>query len=198
MKWEQDLIRDIRTHSGYDDADWPGYMMTDIEVSDCNLAAVEQRFMPIRNQCRAILEIGIHRNATRSVAEIFFRNKLDSTVYVGIDIEDKSYLNNPSKNIYTIKNDSSNYEQNMQIIRSLGVTQFDFIFIDGWHSINQVMRDWEYTSILSDYGIVGFHDTNIHPGPQRFVGGLDLNKWHVEHNVCPGNDWGVGFARKKL
>lgn len=199
MKWEQDLVRDIRTHSGYDDVDGPEWGYSTIELSDCNLVAVEQRFLSIQNRCRAILEIGIHRNANRSVAEVFFKHKLDSCIYVGIDIDDKSYLNDPAKNIYTIKNDSSNYEQNMQIIRSLGVTQFDFIFIDGWHSINQCLRDWEYTNILSDYGIVGFHDVRIHPGPYKFITALDTNKWHVEDNVCRyGSDWGIGFARKKL
>jgi predicted O-methyltransferase YrrM len=116
---------------------------------------------------------------------------------VGIDIEDKSYLNNPAKNIFTIQADSSNIEANMQLIKSLGVRHFDFIFIDGWHSINQCLRDWEYTSMLSDDGIVGFHDTRIHPGPHRFMTSLKTQVWHVEENVCRyGEDWGIGFARK--
>ena len=197
MKWEQDLVRDVRTHSAYDDNDWPGYLISNIEVSDCNLSAVESRFLSVRDRCRAILEIGIHRNSTRSVAEIFFKHKLQSTAYVGIDLDNKSYLNNPAQNIFTIQADSSNFDANMQIIRGLGITEFDFIFIDGYHSINQVLRDWEYTRYLSDYGIVGMHDTNIHPGPQRFVSSLDTTKWDVEPNVCLGYDWGVGFAKKK-
>lgn len=199
-KWQKDLAYDIRTNTYFDDVDWIGFGVSDQEITDCNIAALSQRFMSVRDNCRAILDIGIHRqaNGARSLTEIFLQNKFDSTIYVGIDVEDRTYLNNPAKNIFTIKADSSDYEANMQLIKSLGIIEFDFIFIDGWHSINQCLKDWEYTNILSDHGIVGFHDTRVHPGPQRFLAALDTNKWHVEHNVCnTGSDWGIGFVKKK-
>jgi predicted O-methyltransferase YrrM len=74
--------------------------------------------------------------------------------------------------------------------------KFDFIFIDGWHSINQVLRDWEYTNLLSDNGVVGFHDVSCHPGPKAFINALDATKWEILKNCCP-KDWGVAFARKR-
>lgn len=210
MKWETDLVKDIRTHTEFDDEDGGvphplgyghyidenGYAIYPEEVTDCNRQSLLQQFMRVRDKAKAILEIGIGRNAEKSFAYVFFNSKKKDTYYVGLDIDDRTFLNDPSKNIYTIRDDSSNYEQNLSRFKELGVEKFDFIFIDGWHSINQVLRDWEYTNLLADGGIVGFHDTSCHPGPNNFVNALDSEKWVVEKNMCP-NDWGIGFAWKK-
>ena len=80
--------------------------------------------------------------------------------------------------------------------KTKGVIKIDFLFIDGWHTINQVKRDWEFTKFLSANGIVGFHDTSCHPGPKRFLEALDTEKWNVIPNTCPA-DWGIGFVWAK-
>jgi hypothetical protein len=204
MKWEQDLVRDIRTGTEYDDRDttdsriphpdpsgWPWE-----EVTDANRQAIKERFLKVRDNCKAILEIGVCRNEKDSITHIFLDNKLDETVYVGIDLDDKSFLNNPDKNIWTIQGSSSSVPEAMEIFKQLGITEFGFIFIDGWHSINQVMTDWEYTQMLSTNGIVGLHDVSSHPGPALFIKALNKDIWEVEENTCP-RDHGVGFAWKK-
>lgn len=211
MKWEKDLIKDIRTNSPMDDIDGGiiphprGYSHTfdsygrvvyPIEVTECNRASLLNKFEKIKDKCNAILEIGVARNNEESFCHVFLKNKKKECVYIGIDIEDRSFINDEEKNIYTIKDSSSNYSSNLEKFKELGVDKFDFIFIDGWHSINQVLRDWEYTNILSDHGIIGFHDTSCHPGPYYFIRNLDLEKWEVEQNCCP-DDWGIGFAWKK-
>jgi hypothetical protein len=58
------------------------------------------------------------------------------------------------------------------------------------------LRDWEYTNLLTDNGIVGFHDVSCHPGPYYFVKNLNRDKWLVGENCCP-YDWGVSFVSKK-
>ena len=78
----------------------------------------------------------------------------------------------------------------------MGVEKFDFIFIDGDHSVNQVLRDWEYSNLLNDGGIVGFHDTSHHTGPYLFIKNLNTDIWDVVENACP-QDYGIGFATKK-
>jgi hypothetical protein len=201
MIWEQDLVRDIRTgHRAYDDADGglphPRGYDGRVEFSDCNRANLETYFGKVRDNCRAILEIGVCRNGSASSTHVFLNNKLLETVYVGIDLDDKSFLNDPAKNIHTIQNTSSDIEGNMAKIKALGVEQFDFIFIDGWHSINQVLIDWEYTQWLGPTGIVGFHDVSCHPGPNQFVKAMNIDKWTVIINTCP-DDWGIGFAWKR-
>jgi hypothetical protein len=200
-KWKDDLIKDIRTgDSRFDNSDGSlDELRTyhgQIEVTKANRDALEEYFLRVKDTALAILEIGISRNGPDSFTQVFLKNKKDSTIYIGIDIDNKSYLDDKIKNIYTIQNSSSNIDENMSIARAYGVDKFDFIFIDGWHSINQVLTDWEYTRWLSDTGIVGFHDTASHPGPYYFINAVDKNKWNVVENCCP-DDWGVGFVWKK-
>jgi hypothetical protein len=197
MKWEKDLVRDIRTGRAFDDQDAPYRMVSSPgEVTECNRAALTERFLRVRDKATAILEIGICRNHEDSHTFCFLNNKKPETIYVGIDIDDKTFLNNKEQNIHTIKGTSSNVLENMEVCKSLGVEKFDFIFIDGLHSINQVLIDWEYSNWLADDGIIGFHDVTAHPGPAMFIEALNKDLWNVEENVCVG-DYGIGFAWKK-
>lgn len=196
-KWQQDLIKDIRDFTSNDDND-DMIQRCSVEVSDCNRQALYNQFIRVRDNCRAILEIGVCRNGENSFTHVFLKNKKQDTIYIGIDLDDKSFLNNKNDNIFTLQSDSSNYEQIINFCKANGVEQFDFIFIDGWHSINQVLRDWEYTNLLSDRGIVAFHDTAYHYGPNRFVNNLNPEKWNVIPNACPvPDDYGIGFAWKR-
>lgn len=213
MKWNEDLTKDIR-HTGAgpisekindDDCNEHGakremdvvrdqpYIL-DREMSDCNLAAIREKFALVRNNCPAILEIGISRNKEHSACHIFFKDKLPETKYVGIDIDDREYLVNSEENIHVIRASSSDVESNMAKFRELGIESFGFIFIDGWHSINQVLTDWEYTRMLAPGGIVAMHDTSEHPGPYLFIKALNKQKWIVQENACP-TDCGIGFAQ---
>jgi len=205
MRWVQDLTHDIRTHSGFDDSDFEhgriqtpaGWTYPSIEVSSDNCAALKERLLRVRDKCQAILEIGVNRESNKeTTTSVILDNKHPDTIYIGIDVLDKSYLNDPSKNIYTIQASSMEVESNLAKIKEFGVTNFGFIFIDGWHSINAVLTEWDYTQLLTQDGIVGWHDTTQHPGPHYFVKALNRDKWHVEENVCP-NDWGIGFAWRK-
>lgn len=206
MKWQQDLTNDIRTNSPFDDSDEndgritppAGWTWPPQEVMQDNRDALEERFLKIKDSCQAILEIGVSResNGNQTTTGILLNNKNPDTIYVGIDIDDKSYLNNPDKNIFTIQASSMDVASNMEKIKSFGVKEFGFIFIDGWHSINAVMTEWEYTTLLAPNGIVGFHDTTQHPGPYYFIRALNKDVWNVEENVCPTNH-GIGFAWKK-
>jgi hypothetical protein len=196
-KWQQDLVREIRDFTNNDDND-DMIQRCSVEVSDCNRQSLYNQFIRVKDNCRAILEIGVCRNGEESFTHVFLKNKKQDTIYVGVDLNDKTFLNNKENNIYTIQSDSSNYDHIVNLCKSYGVEQFDFIFIDGWHSVNQVLKDWEYTNLLSDRGIVGFHDTAYHYGPNRFVNSLNLEKWNVISNTCPlPDDYGIGFAWKK-
>jgi len=215
MKWQDDLIKDVRSNTAVDDMCcginhylnlWPeaGKEETVLntysgeEITDCNRSALLEQFMKVRDNCQAILEVGIGRNNTRSFATVFAENKKEETIYIGLDIEDRSWLVEIGENINTIQGDSSDYEQMVDIIKNkFDVEEFDFIFIDGLHSINQVLKDWEYTNLLSDKGIVGFHDTSHHIGPFLFVRNLDKKKWNVIENACP-QDYGIGFVSKRV
>ncbi len=89
----------------------------------------------------------------------------------------------------------------MAYVNSLGVSQFDFIFLDGWHSVNAVQKEMEYAEFLAPGGIIGFHDVNHHPGPIYALQNLDPNVWNIEifrsEDGNPMNDFGVAFISKK-
>jgi predicted O-methyltransferase YrrM len=216
VKWEQDLVKDIRLHDYRDDLDWPlenGNFVFEGELpffnrwrqkhdfSRHNQRALETIFSTKCPNARCILEIGVSRDTNKSATStsIFLENKRKNCVYLGVDIESKTYLNRPKENVHTLISDSGKIDFVMDHLRSLGVEQIDFLMIDGWHSINQVLAEWEYTKWLSPNGIVGFHDTAYHPGPHRFVNNIDTTKWAVIPNACAEieQDYGIGFAWRR-
>ena len=74
---------------------------------------------------------------------------------------------------------------------------FDFIFIDGWHSVNHVLKEWRFVEYLSDFGIVAIHDTNYHPGPRKFIKVLNPERYIIDKTCTEGKDWGISFIKKR-
>lgn len=152
---------------------------------------------------KVILEIGVENNPEGLTStSVFLDWKPDDCYYFGVDILDRSSLDNPAKNIYTLRTRSENVEEVMEWIKSHVKEPYygiDFLFIDGWHSTNQVRREFEgYTSFLSEDGIIGVHDTNHHLGPQWLLRSVDRNAYHVENYSEPfDSDFGIGFLRRK-
>jgi hypothetical protein len=195
---KRDLYRDYRTYTDYDDSDWPTTFEPPLEVSDANISLMMHYFEMIRNECNAILEIGVGSRNERSFTKLLLDNKLTPTKYFGIDIKDKSELNDDKNNVLTLSTDSSNIEEVISFAKSHAVETFDFIFIDSWASINQVLNDWRYVDFLSDDGIIALHDTNFHPGPTQLVNNLKLDRYEVYKKCEQNTDWGITFVTKKL
>lgn len=191
-----DFVKDFRHHSHIDDVDWPfNNKLAPVEFSECNRSNLKEQFEKVKANAKAILEIGVCRNGGDSSTYVFLNNKNPNTFFIGIDLEDKCFLNDKDKNIYTIKTDSSNYKEIIDECNKLGVTEFDFIFIDGWHSINQCIRDWKFVANLAKNGIVGLHDTSNHPGPLALIHNVKQEKWNLE--ICCLDDNGISFLSKK-
>lgn len=207
MKWMNNLVKNIKTNSKLDDVDDPvGFGAPYAEklkipnpyqeFSPCNHENLVKAISACRVVPKFFLEIGVNRNGSYSSTQTIFNHIPQGGVYLGVDIDDRSYLNNPSKGIYTIKTSSSNFDLVSKMLKDLNVEFLDFILIDGWHSINQVLDDWEYTSLLSPDGVVAFHDTTAHPGPNAFINSLNTDKWEVFANCCP-DDFGFGYCYLK-
>lgn len=207
---QNDLISEIRTFTDVDDQElnlnffikkhdmrfYP-QLTVPTEFSDCNKSQLIKYFKKVAPHAKAILEIGVHRNGGDSSTWCFLNYKNKETFYFGIDIVDKSFLNDEENNIYTLQENSSNTEKIMNFVKSTGVEKFDFIFIDGYHSINQVLDDWKFTEYLAEGGIVGFHDTNMHTGSMLFVDHLNPAKYNIE-KCCKTwmLDWGISFVSR--
>lgn len=197
MKWKNDLIKDIRYLDYRDDIDDPreiGYKYSkdiDLEFSICNQTIL--RFIINKFKPKLFLEIGVHRNGLNSSTSIIHEMMNDNCIYLGIDLEDKSYLN--KSNIHTLKCNSSEYNTVLSYMSKINMKEIDLLFIDGWHSINQILKDWEYTNLLSKNGIIVFHDTTAHPGPKAFIDNLDREKYIVEIHCL--EDYGISYCYAK-
>ena len=202
MKWKTDLTKDIRFGSVVDDIDNPipelGLKSStpSIEFTYANHVALQEAIDRCKPKPKTFLEIGVCRNNEHSSTHTILKNLPNDGIDLGVDIDDKTFIDNAEKGIHTIRTSSSNYEEVIFKLKSLGVDKLDFIFIDGWHSINQVLFDWEYTNLLSDGGVVALHDTTAHPGPFLFMKFLDRSIWEVHPNLCQ-SDHGLGYCLKQ-
>lgn len=194
-----DFVVDFRFNDDRDYGDPPFYITNwpVEEFSACNRKALLDEFLAVKQQCNVILEIGVARNGLSSSTHIFLDNKRPDAYYFGVDVDDKSFIDDKENRIHTFKIDSSMIDDILcNIERISGQRTIDFLFIDGFHSVNQVLLDWRFTEYLGS-GVVGLHDTNRHPGPSRLVWAIDRSKWDVRE-YCNVDDHGICFMRRKI
>lgn len=165
------------------------------EVSDCNLSVVSSVISQLGDKCKAIMEIGVHRNQGRSMTNILMDARPKGSVYLGVDIDDKSYLDDPTTNTHTIKCNSHDQQSIRNKLRSIGVEKIDLLMIDGWHSVNTCVNDWCYTNILSDHGIVILHDTNAHPGCVALFYAVNETIFEKQRFCTDDSDMGIAIFR---
>lgn len=164
-----------------------------IEVSNQNFELMDSL---AKKYCtHGVMEIGVSRNGEGSFTRAILNNKPDDVIYLGVDLDDKTYLNNKDKKVYTIRENSFNQDSVRNYIKEIGMEKISLLFIDGWHSVNAVINDWLYSDLLSDNGIVVFHDTNYHPGPAIFLDAIDENLFKIE-TYFEGADYGMAVAYK--
>ena len=166
-----------------------------MEVSKNNFNLIKD--ITVEYMTHGIMEIGVSRNGEGSFTRAMLDNKPDNIKYIGVDLDDKSYLNSLEKNIYTIRENSFNQESIRNYMSEIGMYKISILFIDGWHSVNACINDWLYTDLLSDNGIVIFHDTNYHPGPRVFIECIDDKIYKVDRYFIDEDDYGIAIAYKK-
>jgi cephalosporin hydroxylase len=183
-----------------DKADWAVAppMMGKPHFSEVNHLALITAFNKLKTPPKFIVEIGVDRSEQYDVSSTstLLKLKSDDCIYVGIDIEDKSYLNNPTKNIFTLKTDSANHEVLYDFMIAHNIPSIDFMFVDGWHSTAQVLEEWKYWEWMSTHAIMAFHDTNFHTGPIVVLDAVDTTLFNVEYFGRDLYDWGVGVVER--
>lgn len=198
LKWKPSLEPDIS-----DDTDWinPTRGNWTRHWSPANDEALRTAWSKLDTEPKLIIEIGVHRpEATdqgRSSTQTLLQLKSDDCMYIGIDLDDRSFLNNITRNIFTIKNSSSNYEEVYKLMEWYGHEQIDFMFVDGWHSVNQCIRDWKYWEKMSSTAIMAFHDTNYHPGPVALLDAVDESTFELQLFNRNEDDAGVAYVKRR-
>lgn len=166
------------------------------EVTDCNLSIVRMAVERLGSSLKSILEIGVNRNGDRSMSRILLDERPPDSFYLGIDLDDKSYLDDESSNTWTLKCNSHDQSTVRDFLRSKGIDGLDLLMIDGWHSVNTCVNDWSYADMLRKGGIVLMHDTNFHPGPIALFEAINEDLFDKDR-LCLGADHGIAVARKK-
>jgi len=128
-----------------------------------------------------IMEIGISAVEENSFTSAIINNKHPDSIYVGVDIDNKSKLDNKDKKIFTIQSKSEDQLFIRQKLKEIGINELSILFIDGWHSVNSAINDWKYVDILVKGGKVIFHDVNCHPGPKIILDAIDKYMFSVEN-----------------
>lgn len=187
-----------------DSNDWPVTRgMSNVKeglrhFSDLDHEALIYAYNKLITPPKLIVEIGVDRSEdyTLSSTSTLLRLKPKECVYIGIDIESKQHLNNPSENIFTIQVDSADKNKLYEYMSALGLSEIDFMFVDGWHSINQVLVEWTYWERMSKNAVMAFHDTNCHFGPVAVLDAIDTKIFSVEYFGRGEADWGVGVVQR--
>jgi cephalosporin hydroxylase len=139
-----------------------------------------------------ILEIGV-RGASFNIL-----SKFASGTKIAVDVCD--YSSSIENGIFIQGN--SHDEETIETIKSV-CQKFDFIFIDGDHSIEGVALDFNsYKPLLSERGYMGFHDVDpdhIFKGKEACMGGYVHKFWQSIQEgsktsiICSGTSSEVGY-----
>ena len=167
------------------------------EFSPANQEVLKRALASLPNP-RCIVEIGVQRNPLpESSTGILLAHKPRDCTFIGVDIEDKSHLADAAARVYMLKMDSADRARVFALMDELKLEHVDFLFIDGWHSVNQCLADWQYVERLSPDGIVVMHDTNVHPGPVAVFEAIDEKMFQKVKHCTEGPDWGISVIRRQ-
>lgn len=178
------------------DQDHPLEWINTEEVTDCNLRVVRDVVLGMGDRCQAIMEIGVNRNGLRSMSRVLMDERPRGSFYLGVDLDDKSYLDDHDRNTWTLRCNSHDQDAIRGFLRGRGVAQLDLLFIDGWHSVNTCVNDWRYADMLRPGGVVMLHDTNSHPGCVALFEAVDHGLFSKERH-CLGDDFGIAVFRRR-
>ena len=183
-----------------DDTDWLGKPDPEppFHFTPLNHEALTYAYGKLTAPPKLIVEIGVNRSESYEVSSTstLLKLKPDECMYIGMDLVDKSSINSVEKNVFTLRCDSADYQMLYKLMDWYGHEQIDFMFVDGWHSVNQVIKEWKYWEKMIGNGVMAFHDTNYHPGPVALLDAIDTDIFSVEWFGRGESDWGVGVVQR--
>lgn len=190
---EPGMSDDLDRHFDHTAIQPPGGMF-----SDRNEAALRAAMASV-GDLRAIVEIGCWAPSTRkqSSTDCLCDNKPHECWYYGIDNKDdgrREHIHKPANRQAFIPADS----EDLEFFRcGIADVLWDLFFIDGQHSVKQVLVDFSLAELVRPGGLVIMHDVNYHPGPRLVFDAVDPLVFD-KASVCPqADDFGLGILRRK-
>jgi hypothetical protein len=164
------------------------------EISQKERDVFKEVCQPYKQRPINIMEIGVDRNNENSFTRILLDKHPDSK-YVGVDLKDKSYLDDDKKNIFTLECSSFDGNCVMNFLWQKKISNLDILFIDGDHSINGCLIDWTYSKLINPGGCIIFHDVHTYPGPYCLMNAISSKFFDVKRltNETDGVN-GIGVA----
>ncbi len=109
-----------------------------------------------------IVEAGV-RGGEGSTIPMRAASNFFNTLLIGLDVEDDAHVYTAHENSMFIKIDDRRFAEHFKTM-NLAKKTIDYVFIDTSHEYHHTMKEIEvFTSILSDFGAMGFHDSNVTP-----------------------------------
>ena len=171
-----------------------------IEVSPMNLEVIENIVNKYVSPEGLIVEIGVWANPgnpNMSSTEKIFRIKSEKCDYLGIDINERPHIVGKASNINFLKIDSSNTDEIKDYINTKFQKPIDFLYIDGYHSVEQVKKELSLVNLVRKGGVIGFHDISVHAGPNVWMDALNSDMFDI-YKYRKDDDWGIGYIVKKF
>ena len=193
LKYFPDLEPEVDNNADAPPFGWTGLQ----EISDGNREIVRQAVEYLGANLTSAMEIGVDRSNAASMSRIIMEGRPARSFYLGVDINDKSYLDNAEANTWTLQCNSHDQTTIRDFLSLRGITQLDLLFIDGWHSVNTCVNDWRYTDLIRPGGIVLLHDSNSHPGCAALFDAVDDTVYDKARYCTEDTDFGIAaFIRK--
>ena len=167
------------------------------EMSDMNLSVLLNYLVQLGDTCKFIVEIGVMRDRNKQNTTLqFLKNKVKDCIYLGIDIEDRSYILSLADNVHFLRTDSGDLNKIVNYINTHINRPIDFLYIDGLHSVSQVGKEIALINYVRPGGVIGFHDIAYHPGPNAWIDAFSEKYFHI-NKYYADSDYGVGVIVKK-
>ena len=184
-----------------DDTDWLGKPDPEppLHFTPLDHEALTYAYSKLTSPPKLIVEIGVNRSESYEVSSTstLLKLKPQECMYIGIDLDDKSKINSIENNVFTLRNDSADYQMLYKMMEWYGHEQIDFMFVDGWHSVNQVIKEWKYWEKMIPNGVMVFHDTNYHPGPVALLDAVDESIFDIKLFNRDEDDAGVAYVKRR-
>lgn len=148
----------------------------------------------IINPMGGILEIGCaaYEQGYTFTNKILY-GKQEEIKYLGIDLVPKD-IKNWGTNVYTLQANSKDQKRIRDFLKEIDIKTLSLLLIDGNHSVEFALNDWQYVDLLNKEGMIIIHDTNSHPGPLALIESIDKNIFQVFEPFKDIKDHGLGIV----